>query len=165
MLDMPTGHPLRLTGSALARGRAQAATKAAGPVVQAIRLRLGERAELFARSDIRAYLGRQWNFAAANCGEEFAEMTGVAEGFGIDPHDLFDFLHLGIVADLAQREAMSQDGCSAWALSASEAGPAVGKNRDFRGEHAGLQRVFLHEDPAWGGRKVLCVGSLGAPGA
>lgn len=165
MLDMPTGQPLQLTGSALERGRAQAATKSAGPVVQAIRLRLGEQAALFARPDIRAYISRQWDFAAANCGDEFAEMTGVAEGFGIDPRGLFDFLHLGIVADLAQQKAPSQDGCSAWALSASEAGPAVGKNRDFRGEHAGLQRVFLHQDPAWGGRKVLCIGSLGAPGA
>lgn len=165
MPEMPAAQPLVLAGSALERGRAQAAIKAAGPVVQAIRLRLGERAALFARADIRAYLGRQWDFAAANCSEEFAEMTGVAEGFGIDPRDLFDFLHLGIVADLAQQEAPSQDGCSAWALSASEAGPAVGKNRDFRGEHAGLQRVFLHADPAWGGRKLLCVGSLGAPGA
>ena len=176
MNEMAAGRPLALSGDALARGRAQAETPAAGPVVQAIRLRLGERAALFARPDVRGYLARQWDFAAANCGEELAEMTGVAEGFGIAPRDLFDFLHLGIVADLAQG-GVSQatatgptvtdaDGCSAWALADSEEGPALGKNRDFRGEHAGLQRVFLHADPAWpDGRRVLCIGSLGAPGA
>jgi hypothetical protein len=176
MNEMAAGRPLALSGDALARGRAQAETPAAGPVVQAIRLRLGERAALFARPDVRGYLARQWDFAAAHCGEELAEMTGVAEGFGIAPRDLFDFLHLGIVADLAQG-GVSQatatgptvtdaDGCSAWALADSEEGPALGKNRDFRGEHAGLQRVFLHADPAWpDGRRVLCIGSLGAPGA
>lgn len=176
MNEMAAGRPLALSGDALARGRAQAETPAAGPVVQAIRLRLGERAALFARPDVRGYLARQWDFAAANCGEELAEMTGVAEGFGIAPRDLFDFLHLGIVADLAQGgvpqataagpTVTDADGCSAWALADSEEGPALGKNRDFRGEHAGLQRVFLHADPAWpDGRRVLCIGSLGAPGA
>jgi hypothetical protein len=169
MNEMAAGRPLALSGDALARGRAQAETPAAGPVVQAIRLRLGERTALFARADVRACLARQWDFAAANCGEEMAEMTGVAEGFGIAPRDLFDFLHLGIVADLAGAAApavTAADGCSAWALAGTEEGPALGKNRDFRGEHAGLQRVFLHADPAWpGGRRVLCIGSLGAPGA
>jgi hypothetical protein len=176
MNDMAAGRPLALSGDALARGRAQAATPAAGPVVQAIRLRLGERAALFAQPDVRGYLARQWDFAAAHCAEELAEMTGVAEGFGIAPRDLFDFLHLGIVADLAQCSvpqaaaaaptATDADGCSAWALADTAEGPALGKNRDFRGEHAGLQRVFLHADPAWpGGRRVLCIGSLGVPGA
>jgi len=169
MSDMAKGEPLVLTGDALARGRAQAAAKSCGPVVQAIRLRLNERAALFARPDIRAFLARQWDFAAAHCGPEFAEMTGVAEGFALAPRDLFDFLHLGIVADLAGTAAPAvadADGCSAWALAASDEGPALGKNRDVRGEHAGLQRVFLHSDPGWpGGRRVLCVGSLGAPGA
>jgi hypothetical protein len=28
-----------------------------------------------------------------------------------------------------------------------------------------LQRVFLESDPAWGGRQILSVGSLGSPGA
>ncbi|HMA14106.1 MAG: C45 family autoproteolytic acyltransferase/hydrolase [Bacteroidota bacterium] len=168
MSDLAKGMPLVLAGDALARGRAQAAATPAGPVVQAIRQRLDERAALFARPDIRAFLARQWDFAAAHCGPEFAEMTGIAEGFDLAPRDLFDFLHLGVVADLAGTAALAvadADGCSAWALAASDEGPAVGKNRDFRGEHAGLQRVFLHADPAWGGRRVLCVGSLGAPGA
>ena len=39
------------------------------------------------------------------------------------------------------------------------------KNRDHRGAVGGLQRVFRHADPEWGGRRVLCVSSLGAPGA
>lgn len=168
MSDMAKGAPLVLTGDPLARGRAQATATSTGPVVQAIRLRLDERAALFARPDVRGFLARQWDFAEANCGPEFAEMTGVAEGFDVAPRDLFDFLHLGIVADLAGTTApaaVDTDGCSAWALAASEEGPALGKNRDFRGEHVGLQRAFLHADPAWGGRRLLCIGSLGAPGA
>lgn len=169
MNDAPTAKPLMLSGDAVTRGRAQAQQHAAGPVVQAIRLRLGERRELLAQPVVRDYLARQWDFAAAHCGDEFAEMTGIAEGFDIEARDLFDFLHLGVVADLGQRRApltAAEDGCSAWALAESENGPALGKNRDFRGEHAVLQRVFLHSDPAWpGGRKVLCVGSLGVPGA
>lgn len=170
MNDIPFRKPLVLAGSPLERGRAQAGAEVTGPVVQAITKRLAEREDLLRREDIRDYLARQWDFATANCADEFAEMLGVAAGFGLNPRDLFDFLHLGIVADLAltqaaQRDA-AQDGCSAWALAASDEGPAVGKNRDFRGEHAGLQRVFLHADPSWPrGRKVLCVGSLGAPGA
>lgn len=167
MSDMARGEPLVLAGDAFARGRAQSGAGLGDPVVKAIRLRLDERATLFAHRDIRAFLTRQWDFAEAHCIPEFAEMTGVAEGFGLAPRDLFDFLHLGIVADLAGTAApAAADGCSAWAVSQSEDGPAVGKNRDFRGEHAGLQRVFLHSDPAWTtGRKLLCVGSLGAPGA
>ncbi len=169
MTVMTSGRPLVLTGSPRQRGRGQAAAAAAGPVVEAIAKRLAERDALRRREDIRRYLDRQWDFATTACGDEFAEMVGVAEGFGLDPRELFDFLHLGIIADLGQAEAAgeaAQDGCSAWALSASDDGPAVGKNRDFRGEHAGLQRVFLHADPSWPkGRKVLCVGSLGAPGA
>ena len=160
------GRPVRLTGSALERGRAQGAAGVTESVAQAVSRRLGEQRGPRQREDICAYLREQWAFAVANCGEELAEMLGVAEGFGLEPRDLFDFLHLGIIADLAGSEGASQDGCSAWALSRSEEGPLVGKNRDFRGEHAGLQRVFLHSDPAWpAGRKLLCVGSLGAPGA
>lgn len=162
---MAIGEPLHVTGSPLERGRAQGAADVAEPVVQAISRRLAEQEGPRHRKDVQAYLRRQWAFAEANCGEEFAEMRGVAEGFGLDPRDLFDFLHLGTIRDLAGAGDASQDGCSAWALGQSEVGPAVGKNRDFRGEHAGLQRVFLHTDPAWpAGRKVLCVGSLGAPG-
>jgi isopenicillin-N N-acyltransferase-like protein len=67
------------------------------------------------------------------------------------------------------------DGCTAWAM-VDEAGAArVVKNRDYRGEHGALQQVFLHEadeasapgspEATAGVRRVLCVGSLGSPGA
>lgn len=71
------------------------------------------------------------------------------------------------------------DGCTAWAM-VDEAGAArVVKNRDYRGEHGALQQVFLHDadeagvagaprSPEVAGspiRRLLCVGSLGSPGA
>src|SRR5690606_31741039 len=66
---------------------------------------------------------------------------------------------LSVAGDVAAL-AVETDGCSALAVDG-----VLAKNRDFRPEHAALQRIFVHEDPIWGGRSVLCVGSLGAPGA
>ena len=80
----------------------------------------------------------------------------VARGYGIDERELFAYLHLGVIGDLA-------DGCTAWARIDTECGAMLAKNRDFRGEHLGLQRVFRHVDPAWS-RRILAVGSLGSPG-
>lgn len=105
-------------------------------------------------------------FLAAQCEttkrlapEALAEIEGIAAGFGLDAAEVFDFLHIGCLNDIALAP-IDMDGCSAFARDG-----VVAKNRDFRPEHVALQRIFLHEDPAWGGRRVLCIGSLGAPGA
>jgi predicted choloylglycine hydrolase len=105
------------------------------------------------------FLDAQREATARLAPEAIAEIAGIAEGFGVAPAEVFEFLHLGSLADLAALPA-DIDGCSAFC-----AGGIVAKNRDFRPEHKALQRVFLHRDPAWGGRAVLCLGSLGAPGA
>lgn len=115
------------------------------------------------------YLRAQWEFAQQHDRAGIAETTGIAKGFGLKVQDLFDYLHMNIVDDMA-REAhtgtASIDGCTAWASAqGSAAGAWVVKNRDYRGEHGALQRVFLHNDPAWGARSFLCIGSLGSPGA
>ena len=75
--------------------------------------------------------------------------------------DVFTFLHLSFLTE----KTAQAEGCSTVALSHSNQGPLVGKNRDYRGEHQALQRIFLHKDPAFGDKHCLCVGSLGAPGA
>ncbi|PZW39384.1 acyl-CoA:6-aminopenicillanic acid acyl transferase [Humitalea rosea] len=108
---------------------------------------------------MRRFLAAQQAATARLAPEALEEIAGIAEGFALDPAEVFDFLHLGCLADLAAAPA-DTDGCSAFAAAGR-----VAKNRDFRPEHAGLQRVFCHLDPAWGGRRVLCLGSLGAPGA
>jgi isopenicillin-N N-acyltransferase like protein len=90
------------------------------------------------------------------------EVEGIAAGFGLSEADLFAYLHLGTLADLA-RTADATDGCSAWAVAAGPEGPLVVKNRDFRGEHVGLQRVMLHADPAWRGRRCSASAASAAP--
>lgn len=156
---------LRLVGGAYERGRAQAGHADRSAVISAIELRLEQNEAVFSEPMVREYLRQQWEFAYEHCRDELTELIGVADGFGLDFNRLFGFLHLGIVKNL-NTPIIGEDGCSTWAVSQLDEGPAVGKNRDFMGEHAGLQAVFSHEDPDWSdGRRMLCVGSLGAPGA
>jgi hypothetical protein len=148
-----------LSGDAYARGRgqAEACPDMAGAVREAIRGRLAEGLAPDARA--RRFLDAQREATSRLAPEALAEIEGIADGFGLDPEEVFAFLHLGCLADLARTPA-DADGCSAF----SSLG-VVAKNRDFRPEHRALQRLFLHRDPAWGGGAVLCLGSLGAPGA
>jgi hypothetical protein len=144
-----------LRGSPRERGLGQAAAcpDAAPAVRDAIRTRLAAAP----RND--AFLAAQRASTARIAPEALEEIAGIAEGFGLGADEVFDFLHIGCLADLAAAPR-DTDGCTAFARNG-----VVAKNRDFRPEHVGLQRIFLHEDPAWGGRRVLCIGSLGAPGA
>ncbi len=154
-----------LEGNALDRGAAQASRGSVVEVVGAINSRLEQNAHALRRRPVQDFLRKQWQFASENCAHELAEMEGAAHAFEMDPTRVFEFLHLGIIGDLGNAAA-DGDGCSAWAVSESAAGPALGKNRDFLGEHAALQSVFSHADPDWkDGRRILCVGSLGCPGA
>ncbi|MGE0723059.1 MAG: C45 family autoproteolytic acyltransferase/hydrolase [Alphaproteobacteria bacterium] len=89
------------------------------------------------------------------------EIEGIADGFGLGAADVFDYLHASILAD---PRAPADDGCTVIAATLPGGGAVVAKNRDYRAEHVAIQRVFHHVDPAWGGREMLCVGSLGSPG-
>jgi isopenicillin-N N-acyltransferase like protein len=113
----------------------------------------------------RDYLSRQWDFTAHHASGQLEWIKGIAEGFGIRPMDLFAYLHLGTIEDADIQPPALEDGCSVVAKKLDGVGPALAKNRDYRGEHKALQRVFLDEDPAWGERRILSVGSLGSPGA
>lgn len=148
-----------LAGDARSRGlgQAHACPEAAGAVRAAMRGRLAAAPTLTPR--MRRFLDGQREATARFVPEAFAEIEGIAEGFGFDAEEVFLFLHLGCLADLA---AMPEDcdGCCAFSARG-----IVAKNRDFRPEHAALQRLFALADPAWGRRTVLCLGSLGAPGA
>lgn len=134
-------------------GQARACPEAAPAVRDAVRSRLAA-----APRDAR-FLAAQREATARLAPEALEEIAGIAAGFGLHDAEVFDFLHIGCLNDLAATPK-DEDGCTAFAREG-----VVAKNRDFRPEHAGLQRIFLHEDPDWGGRRVLCLGSLGAPGA
>jgi hypothetical protein len=157
--------PVRLTGSAYERGRQQAEIfpELIDAVRQAVLGRLALISETLARPAIQSYLQRQWKFSQRHAKDCCQELLGIAAGFSLRPEDLLAYLHLSVIQDLA-RKGPHDDGCSAWAISLLDAG-VLGKNRDFHSEHAALQQVFWHSDPAWKGRTILTVGSLGSPGA
>lgn len=151
---------VRLVGSARERGLAQSrmCPETRGAVREAIRTRLSDARGQLEAPRMTALLAAQKVEAARLAPMVVEEIAGIAEGFGVSEDEVFDFLHLSVAGDVAATP-IDADGCTAFAIDG-----IVGKNRDFRPEHAALQRVFVHEDPTWGGRSVLCVGSLGAPG-
>jgi isopenicillin-N N-acyltransferase like protein len=162
------GHPVVLGGNAHARGLAQAhgPDEVRAAVRHAIELRLLQARTVLDLPDSRHYLRAVHDHTGTVAPEALREMEGIAEGFGIAADRLFAYLHVAILADMAVANAPpSTDGCSAWARLDAGGKAWLGKNRDFRGEHKSIQRVFRHRDPAWEHREVLCVGSLGAPGA
>ncbi len=158
--------PVMLSGSAFERGRQQAerCPEAAVSVAAAVHTRLRQRADALAREELADYLRAQRELTEQLCPQATDEIRGICAGFALREDELFAYLHLGIIGDLAAAPTAAE-GCTAWAIPHPRHGTLVGKNRDFRGEHLALQRVFRHADPAWSGRRVLCVGSLGSPGA
>ncbi|EIM28811.1 C45 family autoproteolytic acyltransferase/hydolase [Microvirga lotononidis] len=161
-MKVEPGSPILLTGDAYMRGRMQAfcGEPLRGAVQGAIDTRLIRAGALLEKPSIRSFLDEQARLLEVLDPESTAEVRGIADGFDRSFDTVFTYLHLGILADFAT------DGCSAWSWGASPTSrPVLVKNRDYRGEHALLQRVFLHRDPERPGRAILCVGSLGSPGA
>jgi isopenicillin-N N-acyltransferase-like protein len=160
------GAALHLSGSPYDRGRGQAAGAAADEVRETLAARLeAARAAGHFDADAQRFLDAQRRFAERACANAMAELSGVADGFGIAEEDIFAHLHLGTLKDLSRISGGDHDGCSAWAVADGPDGPLVAKNRDFSGRHAGIQRVFRHEGPDLEQGPMLCLGSLGAPGA
>ncbi len=155
-----------LVGDAFARGKAQALAGDADEVRRVARMRLNQAHAhgLFGPDEMR-YLAAQRSFAEAKDPQGMAELAGIAEGFGFETAELFKHLHLGILQDLANGATADHDGCSAWAVADGPDGPLAVKNRDFSGSHAGIQRVFRHDGPDLEQGPMLCLGSLGSPGA
>lgn len=165
---------MSLHGTALTRGRQQALQRPdlVPQVRQAVQDRLRTLARPLARPDMQDLLQAQKAFLLSNDPQGFDESLGIAQGYGLEHDDLLAYLHGNIVADLDDMPpppTAQTDGCTAWARALGDSGEAAGarvvKNRDYRGEHGRLQHVFLHHDPAWGARSLLCLGSLGSPGA
>lgn len=159
--------PHELSGDPFARGRAQAAAAEAGEARDAIlsRVEQARASGLFGR-EAESFLNAQRMFGEREDPLGMAELAGIAKGLGVDGDELFAHLHLGILQDIARGASPTgHDGCSAWAVGNGPDGPLVVKNRDFSGSHATIQRVFRHDGPDLEHGPLLCIGSLGAPGA
>jgi hypothetical protein len=159
------GRPMILTGDAVSRGQGQSTgePQLGSAVFEAVMGRIETAGDALSRA--ADFLSAQWEFMGGRAPGQLAQVQGIAEGYGIKAHDLFAYLHLGLIEDADSGPRVEEDGCSVVACRAAGAGPVLAKNRDYRGEHRALQRVFLESDPAWGGRQILSVGSLGSPGA
>lgn len=160
----PGAAPVDLDGSAFDRGRGQA-ERCPGTeqiVRDAVDRRLAAVRDVLARPAAADFLARQWDFTATHDPDALAEAEGIAAGYGLAVRDLFASLHAGMLPGFGASPAA--DGCSAWAVRHPEFGALLGKNRDLAAPFRGAQRVFRHRDPAWHGRTILCVGSLGSPG-
>ena len=162
---LAAGQPVILTGDALSRGRGQSSAEAEQrvAVLRAIVSRVEAAGDAVSRA--ADFLSAQWEFMGRRAPAHQAQVQGIAEGYGIAVRDLFAYLHLGLIEDAEGKYLGEEDGCSVVACRAASTGPVLAKNRDYRGEHRALQRVFLESDPAWNGRQILSVGSLGSPGA
>lgn len=158
---------ITLTGSALTRGQQQALSRPAlVPRVRAAVLgRLASVQHMLDLPRIKTFLQQQKEFLAAQDPSGFDESLGLATGFGLSHDEVLAYLHANIVQDMSTSSPVERDGCTAWAQCLAIDGSLVVKNRDYRGEHGVLQQLFLHCDPAAGARTLLCVGSLGSPGA
>lgn len=171
MHDAPAGAPLLLRGDAYARGELQArlCPDQVPAVRHAVHSRMAGLGDALERPAVADFLAAQWDFARVHDASGFSETLGLAAGFGLGAQTLFAYLHANVIADMTappRAQPPAGEGCTAWAARRSDGGGAwVVKNRDYRGEHGTLQRVFHHADPAWGRRTMLCVGSLGSPGA
>jgi hypothetical protein len=165
-MSIPSGRVLDLRGSAHERGRMQAqlCPEQIPEVTVAITRRLRELGPALGAPHVADWLDAQHAFMRDRDPDGYLEVQGIAAGFGIAPDALFACLYGNVIADLAAEPALA-DACTAWAATRGGHGPVVVKNRDFRGPHGGPQGVFRHQDPEWEGRRILCVGSLGSPGA
>ena len=162
---VPSGTPVDLYGSAYQRGRQQAerCPDKIGAVQHAVALRMAESEGRLSTPAVRDLLHKLRRFHEDHDPEIMEELRGIGAGFGIPAAQLFDYLMMSFVEDL-DPPGDSHEECTAFAATAHDGGSILAKNRDYRHEHAEIQRVFRHHDPAWGKREVLCVGSLGSPG-
>lgn len=165
-IDAEPTDPMALMGDAYMRGRAQAALcpDQVEHVRHAVAHRLEETKIALARSDVRTFITAQRDATWRLYPEIMDEIRGIADGFGLPPDVLFDYLHCSSAMDLAQLEEHRPDGCTSFAVTGINGPALVAKNRDYRAEHIPIQRVMRHTDPAWSGRSILVIGSLGSPG-
>ena len=156
-----------LTGSAYERGLQQALQRPelVSQTHAAIHGRLESIADALSRPEVASYLKRQFKFIEAHDDDGFQETLGIAHGLSLPHATVLTYLHANVLQDILQPKAPMLDGCTSWAMRNTAGGSLVVKNRDYRGEHGVLQQVFLHVAETLPGKRMICVGSLGSPGA
>lgn len=159
------GEVLLLEGTPYQRGRVQAALcpELIDHVRHAVHHRLHQTEAAYAKDEVRRFVDGQRAATLRLWPEGLEEIRGIADGFGLAPETLFDYLHCSSAADVAALPEHEPEGCTSFAVTVGE-GALVAKNRDYRPEHIPIQRVMRHVDPAWRGREILVLGSLGSPG-
>lgn len=166
VLSVDDGSPLVMDGDAWLRGSKQASSAGVSRE-QIMAATVGRveraRADGMIGEEQQAYLNAQKAFAEETDPNSMAELSGIADGFGIAFDDLFTHLHLGTLGDLARGADIDPDGCSALGAGNTEAGPLVAKNRDYSGSHLGVQKVFRQTGPDISTGAMLAIGSLGSP--
>ena len=152
-----------LNGDSRQRGLAQsnARPELNQQVQDAVKLRLEDAKDSITSSEAKNFIDAQWKFTEKHANDHLEELHGLAEGYGISPHDLFTYLHVSAI-DAASK---NNDGCTIIAVSNSDSGPILAKNRDFGTSHLKIQQVVLHRDPKYTDNECLFVTSLGSPGA
>lgn len=148
-------------GAAQAAGGPDLAAKVRAATVGRVE---AARAEGLIDAAALAFVALQRQFHEAQDPDGMAELRGIARGFGLDADELFLHLHLGTIRSL-KGGARLDDGCSAWAVAEGAEGPLVVKNRDFTGQHLGIQCVASHSGAGIATGGILCLGSLGSPAA
>ncbi len=155
--DVVIGPLLVLKGEPFARGMLQSeqCPESVDKVRTKVLSLLAENRERFHSTHAKSFIDQQITITRKLMPDIHEEVSGIAHGFGLTFLELYRFYHLRVLLDM--------DGCTAWAVSDDETGVTIGKNRDLKAKDKDLQRIFVHEDPGWQGRRVLSVGSLGAP--
>lgn len=106
---------LVLTGSPRERGLAQARLSGADPAaVRAVaESRFAAGRAVLESPAARTYLDGQAGFARAVAAPEWAELEGVAEGFGLDPAVVFALMHLSILSGRFETDRLHRLGTAA----------------------------------------------------
>jgi hypothetical protein len=155
--------PPLVSGPAEARGRALAALGAAQAA--AVRARAEAALAVLATHGAGDWARRQWQAQQALLPEVAQLIEGMAAGFGLPVEALFAAHLRYAVEDRAAAAAAGEEGCTAFAV-AGGGGALLAKNRDNPPALAPMQQLVRQRDPAWEGREILCLGSIGsAPAA
>lgn len=103
-----------------------------------------------------SWLATQWQAQRALLPEMAAFIAALAEGHGLPAETLFA-AHIRYAIE--DRE--DPEGCSAFAVARADGGVLLAKNRDNPPPLRQVASLVRQADPAWGGREILCIGSLG----